>query len=205
MFFFEGVRTAKNDKFHRNYPLMLYGRMTIGFVPLPMRIKNKIQQTKMKTLVLFGSTTGTTESVARMIAGKLAAEVLNIADAKSSQIAAAERLVLGSSTWGLGELQDDWYDGIDKLKQTDLANKTIAIFGVGDSVGYSDTFCGAMAELYKAVKDSGARLVGAVSTEGYSFDASEAVVDGQFVGLALDEDNESNRTEERINDWLKTI
>lgn len=159
----------------------------------------------MKTLVLFGSLTGTTEAVAEMIARKKNAEVLNIADVTTAQIEGTERLVLGSSTWGVGELQDDWYDGLEKLKQVDLTNKIIAIFGVGDSVGYSDTFCGAMAELYNAVKDSGARLVGAVSTEGYHFDASEAVIDGKFVGLALDEDNESSKTEERIERWLKTI
>lgn len=159
----------------------------------------------MKTLVIYGSTTGTTEEVAQKIAEKLNAEAVNVADVTEDQIAEADNLVLGSSTWGAGELQDDWYDGIDKLKSADLKGKTIAIFGVGDSASYSDTFCGSMAGLYNAVKDSGAKIVGAVSTDGYTFDDSESVVNGKFVGLALDEENESDKTDERINNWVKAI
>jgi flavodoxin I len=159
----------------------------------------------MKTLVIYGSTTGTTEEVAQKIAEKLNAEAVNVADVTEDQIAEADNLVLGSSTWGAGELQDDWYDGIDKLKSADLKGKTIAIFGVGDSASYSDTFCGSMAGLYDAVKDSGAKIVGAVSTDGYTFDDSESVVNGKFVGLALDEENESDKTDERIDNWVKVI
>lgn len=159
----------------------------------------------MKTLVIYGSTTGTTEEVAQKIAEKLNAEAVNVADVTKDQIAEADNLVLGSSTWGAGELQDDWYDGIDKLKSADLKGKTIAIFGVGDSASYSDTFCGSMAGLYDAVKDSGAKIVGAVSTDGYTFDDSESVVNGKFVGLALDEENESDKTDERIDNWVKAI
>jgi flavodoxin I len=159
----------------------------------------------MKTLVIYGSTTGTTEEVAQKIAEKLNAEAVNVADVTEDQIAEADNLVLGSSTWGAGELQDDWYDGIDKLKSADLKGKTIAIFGVGDSASYSDTFCGSMAGLYDAVKDSGAKIVGAVSTDGYTFDDSESVVNGKFVGLALDEENESDKTDERIDNWVKAI
>lgn len=159
----------------------------------------------MKTLVIYGSTTGTTEEVAQKIAEKLNAEAVNVADVTEDQIAEADNLVLGSSTWGAGELQDDWYDGIDKLKSANLKGKTIAIFGVGDSASYSDTFCGSMAGLYDAVKDSGAKIVGAVSTDGYTFDDSESVVNGKFVGLALDEENESDKTDERIDNWVKAI
>ena len=159
----------------------------------------------MKTLVIYGSTTGTTEEVAQKIAEKLNAEAVNVADVTEDQIAEADNLVLGSSTWGAGELQDDWYDGIDKLKSADLKGKTIAIFGVGDSASYSDTFCGSMAGLYNAVKDRGAKIVGAVSTDGYTFDDSESVVNGKFVGLALDEENESDKTDERIDNWVKAI
>ena len=159
----------------------------------------------MKTLVIYGSTTGTTEEVAQKIAEKLNAEAVNVADVTEDQIAEADNLVLGSSTWGAGELQDEWYDGIDKLKSADLKGKTIAIFGVGDSASYSDTFCGSMAGLYDAVKDSGAKIVGAVSTDGYTFDDSESVVNGKFVGLALDEENESDKTDERIDNWVKAI
>lgn len=105
---------------------------------------------------------------------------------------------------GAGELQDDWYDGVDVLKGADLSGKTVALFGCGDAESYPDTFCGAMAEIYNAVKDQ-ANVIGAVPTDGYTFDDSEAVVDGQFVGLALDDVNEDDQTEGRIDAWLETI
>lgn len=158
-----------------------------------------------KTVVVFGSSTGTCEEIAGKIGSKLGAEVINVADMSADVIADNQNLVLGTSTWGAGELQDDWYDGVETLKGADLSGKTVAIFGCGDSESYSDTFCGAMAELYNAAKNAGATMVGEVSTEGYTFDDSEAVVDDKFVGLALDDVNESDKTDERIDAWVEQI
>lgn len=102
-------------------------------------------------------------------------------------------------------MQDDWYDGIRTLKDSGLAGKTVALFGCGDSESYPDTFCGGMKELYDAVIDAGATVLPGVSTDGYTFDDSDAAVEGAFVGLALDDLNESDQTEERINNWLEAI
>lgn len=63
----------------------------------------------------------------------------------------------------------------------------------------------AMLELYQFVIDKGAKVVGAWPTDGYEFEHSESVIDGKFVGLALDLDNQSNLTEQRLNAWLKSI
>lgn len=60
-----------------------------------------------------------------------------------------------------------------------------------------------MKEIYDAAK--GANILPGVSTEGYTFDDSEAVIDGQFVGLALDDVNEDDQTEARIDSWLEAI
>lgn len=158
-----------------------------------------------KTIVVFGSSTGTCETIAQTIGSKLGAEVVNIADLTAEQIQSSDNLILGTSTWGAGDLQDDWYDGVTLLKNTGLQGKTVALFGCGDASSYSDTFCGAMKELYDAAAAAGANLIGAVSTEGYTFDDSEAVVDGKFVGLALDDVNEDDQTEGRINDWIASI
>jgi hypothetical protein len=158
-----------------------------------------------KTIVVYGSSTGTCESIAQTIASKLGAEVIAVSDLTADQLAEADNILLGSSTWGAGELQDDWYDGIEIVKKADLSGKKVAVFGCGDSASYSDTFCGAMKELYDAAKEAGATLVGEVSTDGYEFDDSDAVVDGHFVGLALDDVNEDGKTEERIDAWIPTL
>ena len=156
-----------------------------------------------KTLVVFGSSTGTLEGIAEDIASKLGADVKNVSEIDAALLEEYDNLLLGSSTWGAGEVQDDWYDGLEVLKQANLAGKTIALYGCGDAESYSDTFCGGMKELYDAAQ--GANILPGVSTDGYTFDDSEAVVDGKFVGLALDDVNEGDQTEARIDAWLEEI
>ena len=102
-------------------------------------------------------------------------------------------------------MQDDWYDGVKVLTAAGLSGKTVAVFGCGDSESYSDTFCGGMKELYDAAVAAGATMVGSVSTDGYTYDDSEAVVDGKFVGLALDDVNEDDKTGSRIDAWVPTL
>ena len=112
-------------------------------------------------------------------------------------------LILGSSTWGDGDLQDDWYDGVKTLKSADLSGKLVALFGCGDSESYGDTFCDAIGVLYEHLKNTGCTFIGNdVSTEGYSFSSSIAATDGHFVGLALDDVNESDKTDQRIDAWV---
>ena len=159
-----------------------------------------------KTIIIYGSSTGTCESIAQMIGEKLGvADVVPAADITADKVAEYDNLILGSSTWGDGELQDDWYDAINEVKAADLSGKTIAIFGCGDSESYSDTFCDAIGLLYAEVQESGANLIGAVSAEGYNFSSSNSVVDGIFVGLALDDVNESDLTEQRVDNWIASI
>lgn len=158
-----------------------------------------------KTIVVYGSTTGTCESIAQTLGDQLGAEVINVSDLTANQLAEADNIVLGTSTWGAGELQDDWYDGVNVVKSANLSGKRVALFGCGDSASYSDTFCGGMKELYDAAVAAGATVVGAVPTDGYTFDDSDAVVDGQFVGLALDDVNEDDKTSERISAWLPAL
>ena len=158
-----------------------------------------------KTIVVYGSSTGTCEAIAGKIAEKLGVEAINVSDLTADVIAENDNLLIGTSTWGAGELQDDWYDGVDTLKGADLSGKVVAVFGCGDSASYSDTFCGAMKELYDAAKAGGATVVGEVDIDGYTFDDSDAVVDNKFVGLALDDINEDDKTDSRIDAWLEQI
>ena len=157
------------------------------------------------TIVIYGSSTGTCEAIAEKIAERLGCEAINVQDLTVEVVNENQNLILGTSTWGAGELQDDWYDGLKVLQDADLSGKTIALFGCGDCESYSDTFVGGIGELYNAIKDSGANFVGAVETDGYTFDDSEALVDGKFIGLPLDDVNEDDKTDERIDAWLNDI
>ena len=159
--------------------------------------------------IFYGSSTGTCEDLANRIAGKLgvpAADVYSADKLTADKVKDYDVLILGSSTWGDGDLQDDWYDGVKELKSADLSGKLVALFGCGDSESYGDTFCDALGALYEGLKDSGCTFAGGgVSVDGYTFESSTAVVDGCFVGLAIDDVNESDLTDGRIGAWAEAV
>lgn len=168
--------------------------------------------------LFFGSNTGKTRKVAKMIKKKfdddeLLAKPLNVNRTTAEEFASYEFLIIGTPTLGDGELPglssdcdaESWEEFLPQIEETSFEGKTIAIFGLGDQVGYPDEFLDAMGELHEFFSERGATLVGEWPTEGYEFDKSEAVVDDKFVGLALDLDNQSGLTEERLNAWLAQI
>ncbi len=160
-----------------------------------------------KTAIFYGSTTGNTQAVAESINRYLdnQAAILNVENATVEDLEAYECLFLGTSTWGLGDLQDDWEGFISDLKAANLQGKKVALFGFGDAESYGDTFVDGMGAIYHAIADKGCEVIGKVSVENYLFEASTAVIEAQFVGLPLDEDNESDQTQERISAWLKSM
>ena len=157
-----------------------------------------------KVKVIFGSSTGNTANAARQIAAAFGVEPVNIADARAADFD-AELLILGSSTWGIGELQDDWLGGIELLGSVDLSGKKVAVFGTGDQTGFSDSYCDAIGLIADQAKSRGAQLVGATSADGYTHSSSVADRDGVFCGLALDDDNEADKTAGRIAAWVKEL
>ncbi|NDW09021.1 flavodoxin [Dysgonomonas sp. 520] len=157
--------------------------------------------------IYYGSDTGNTQTVAQDLAKALDVSTENVFDVSKAgaDFSVYDVLLFGSSTMGYGDLQDDWDAFLDKVKSVDLSGKKVAIFGCGDSASYSDTFCDAVGKIYEVVRAQGAEVIGHTSTEGYTFDSSEALVDGQFVGLLIDEDNESDQTAGRIAAWVDDL
>ena len=93
--------------------------------------------------IFYGSATGTTEKVARRIAALLSVpdeDIHDVGATAPSAIAPYDILVMGSSTWGSGEMETDWYDFTDALEVLDLKGKKAALFGCGDQT-MEDTFC----------------------------------------------------------------
>lgn len=160
----------------------------------------------MSTAIFFASSTGNSDEVASKISSELGEiEVFNLANTKVEKINEYDKVILGGSTWGDGELNDDWEDAWGDFCKLNLSNKTVALFGLGDQESYSDEFCSALGEIYNQVVSLGATVVGFTSTDGYHHDGSKAQVGDKFVGLAIDEDNQSELTDKRIEDWVKDI
>lgn len=159
--------------------------------------------------LFFGSDTGNTEAVGKMIQKKLGKKLVDVKDiAKSTkeEIAEFDLLILGIPTWYYGENQCDWDDFLPELEEIDFTDKLVAIFGLGDQEDYAEYFCDAMEPLRDIVESKGAIVVGNWSTEGYEFEASKALTDeNTFIGLCIDEDRQPELTEARVDTWVKQI
>jgi len=159
-----------------------------------------------KTAIFYGSTEGNTEAVAYKLKDLLGGvDVYNVDSASADDLAKYDNIIFGASTWEIGELQEDWETFIDVLDDVDFSGKTVAYFGCGDADGYPDTFVDALGIIHERIKDSGATFIGAVETDDYTFDDSASLYDGKFIGLPIDEDNEPDMTDARLEKWVADI
>ncbi|WP_192457824.1 flavodoxin [Musicola keenii] len=166
--------------------------------------------------IFFGTDTGKTRKIAKMIhqkLGDMADAPVNINRTTLDAFLSYPVLLLGTPTLGDGQLpgfeagceSESWQEFMDTLASADLGDKTVALFGLGDQRGYPDNFASGLKPLYDVVTDCGAKVIGAWPNSGYEFNTSAALVDDQFVGLVLDQDNQFDLTEERVENWLAQI
>ena len=155
--------------------------------------------------IFYGSSTGNTKDVATKLQEQLGGELHNIADVDADTIAGYDYLVFAASTWGAGDLQDDWEDFFPNLDDIDFTGKKVALLGLGDQENYRDTFADGIAILAEKVEAQGGSIVGSTSTEGYAYDNSEAEKEGRFIGLVVDEDSQASLTDERIKRWAADL
>lgn len=160
--------------------------------------------------LFFGSDEGNTETVAYRMQQRLGVDtvdVLDIADVTQLEFNEYNQIILGIPTWDFGQIQSDWEEFWDDISDIDFEGKTVALFGLGDQFGYGDFFLDAMGLLHDVIVARGAKIVGHWSVEGYEFDASKALVAEQdkFVGLALDEDQQAELTNPRLDQWCQQV
>ena len=167
--------------------------------------------------IFFGSSTGNTRKIAKAIKKRFdddtMAEALNVNKATPELVAGYDYLILGTPTLGEGDLpgleadcqNPSWAEFLPQLQDVDFTGKTVALYGLGDQEKYSDNFVDALGILYDFVTKRGAKVVGAWPTDGYDFMASKAERDGEFVGLVLDQDNQKQLSDDRLETWLRLI
>ncbi len=164
----------------------------------------------MKIGLFYGSTTCYTEMAAEKIRTLIGPELVdlhNIKDVPLIRMQEYDILILGISTWDFGELQEDWESRWEDIADLHLEGRIIALFGLGDQLGYGEWFQDALGMLHDQLVPKGVKLVGYWPNEGYEFDASKALIDDgrHFVGLALDDANQYDQTESRIEQWVDQI
>jgi flavodoxin I len=166
----------------------------------------------MRVKLIYGSDTGNTE---RVIDDVLLGIFKSDFDIKTAGVHAVgsedweshDFYILGIPTWYDGELQSDWEDYFDDFKQIDFTGKTVAIFGLGDQIGYGEWFCDGVGILAKVVEENGGKVIGLTKKDdSFEFESSIALKDeNTFWGLCLDEDNQDELTSERLENWYKQI
>ncbi len=166
--------------------------------------------------IFFGTDTGNTRRIAKDIStalGSAAAKPVNIRNATVSDLLEYEILILGTPTYGDGQLPGlstgnataSWEEFLPTLVGQDFTGKKVAIYGLGNQKSYPVEFVDAMYYLYDAFEQCGATMIGAWDTTGYNFESSKAILDNRFVGLALDQENQKELTPERLESWLKIL
>lgn len=164
--------------------------------------------------LFYGSTTCFTEIAAEKIQAQFDAgeiELFNIKDTPLQQAEAFDVIIFGLSTWDFGEIQEDWESHWQDIANLELNGKVVALFGMGDQVGYTDWFQDALGMLHDELAahagTQGCIRIGFWPNQGYDFAASKALTaDGEFfVGLALDEDSQYELSESRIQQWCEQL
>ncbi len=158
--------------------------------------------------IIYGSSTGNTEYIAEKIGknfeGNYDVEIHNVDSVNKKDIEKFDYLILGTSTWGVGDMQDDWDDYINIFLEADISQKKTALFGLGDQEVYSESFVDGMGHLYDAIKKK-TNVVGEWPATDYRFNESAALRNKKFVGLVLDQENEANKSDERIKKWVEGL
>ena len=171
--------------------------------------------------IFFGTDSGTTRLLAKKIAKQLAKRLgeeavgkpVNVARARPDDLLGHPCLILGTPTYGNGLLpgkaadlgEESWAEFLPSLEGKDFSGVTIALYGLGDQETYPNHFVDGIRHLYDFFTAAGARLAGGCDTEGYDFERSRAIIDGRFVGLALDQHLQHLLTDERIAAWLDEL
>jgi flavodoxin I len=159
--------------------------------------------------VFYGRTEGAGAIEAELIkslienTGLATVDLYDVAHTDLEKMTEYQFLILGVSTWNIGQLQDDWAFKFSDLDQLDLTGKMVALYGMGDQYGYPDSYVDAIEILAMQVLDCGAEIAGmSLVDESYEFEYSRAVIDGVFMGLALDDGNQGDLTQERTEVWI---
>lgn len=161
-----------------------------------------------KTGLFYGVSTKKTALIGKEIQeafGDDKADIVAVEEAGKKEFENYDNLIVGASTWFDGELPSYWDELLPELDSLKMKGKKVAIFGLGDQDGYPENFVDGIGLLAEFFESAGAQVVGFTSPEGYTFEGSRALRDGKFLGLALDQENQSDKTPARIAAWVKQL
>ena len=162
----------------------------------------------MRIKLIYGSDTGNTELIAEDIKNLWDKVEVTTVDDLAPDHWDHDKFILGIPTWYDGELQSDWEEYFEEFQTIDFTNKTVAIFGLGDQLGYEEWFCDGIGILAKEILKNGGTVIGyTTKDESYDFETTPKSIlkDDVFYGLCIDEDNHGELTQERLKNWVEQL
>ena len=160
--------------------------------------------------IFYATATGRTDRLVDQIElqweGHLHRAELKSTDPKDLQ--GFDFLLLGSPTYGIGDLHHHWHDFLDGMKELDLSKKTVGLFVMADGRFHGDSFAGALGLLFDSIQPLGGVIRGSSDPEDYQFSKTTSLrCGGQFPGLVVDwsSPGERRKTPERITRWLRQL
>jgi len=166
-----------------------------------------------KVGIFYGPVGGSTEKIAKLIQkefGSDNADINPVKNAKAEDLNKYENIIFGCSTiggetWDANKSKPDWEIFKPEIDRIGYKGKTFAIFGLGDHVSYARQFVDTMGIIAKSILLKSAKVIGQCNTADYEFIESEAVIDGNFIGLPIDEEFDSEKTSSRIHNWVEIL
>jgi flavodoxin I len=161
-----------------------------------------------KTAIIYSFNTKKTGKIATQIQEGFedpTIEMLNAEEITEDLFLSYDRIIMGVATWFDGELPNFWDEFVPALEDMDLTGKKFALFGLGDQIGYSENFLDGVGIMAEILEEQGATLVGFTSSEGYEFESSRALRNDQFMGLAIDYENQGSMNKERVAAWVEQL
>ncbi len=141
----------------------------------------------------------------RNFLGKEKCEEVDVDIANLEDFNKYENFIFAVPTWFDGELPNYWDEFLPTIEEESLKGKKFALFGGGDQKRYSENFVDGLGIMAEFLEERKGKIVGRTSIKGYTFEYSRAQRGNFFVGLALDIENQSFNTNERIENWVKQL
>lgn len=162
--------------------------------------------------LFYAPSGGNVHKVAKRIKQKIKnhkVDMLYIRDIKPEQFLNYRNIILVSSTLGKdawnNDETDEWAAFMPSMQKLELNGRHVALVGLGNHILYPNNFVDGLRDLADLIEEKGGILIGKTEPDNYTFNMSRAIQDGIFVGLPLDEDNEPNKSDPRIEKWLSFV
>ncbi|WP_077620562.1 flavodoxin [Bacillus sinesaloumensis] len=140
-------------------------------------------------ILVYASMSGNTELMATYIAEGIKEkgvqlDVKECFEVTPGDLVKYDGIIIGSYTWGDGELPDELIDFYDEMDQLEFHHKKSAVFGSGSTL-YSN-FGGAVDLLMEKLKERGAEIIGSPLKVEYTPNDQDEIACKDFGRLFAD-------------------